>query len=77
MTADENLEKGRRKSRFCLTHVNNRVHPCGKTEGRDAPPTLSFLLGDGGAGGVEGVRLLLSKLVLNQCVLFHQCQLPM
>lgn len=59
MTADENLEKGRRKSRFCLTHVNNRVHPCGKTEGRDVPP-LSFLLGDGGRGG-EGSTVTLKQ----------------
>lgn len=65
MMVDEKLEKGRRKSRFCLIYVNNCVYFCGKIEGRDVFFIFLFFFGDGGVGGVEGVRLFLSKLVLN------------
>lgn len=56
MTVDENLEKGRRKSRFCLIYVNNRVYFCGKIEGRDVF-FFSFFFGDGGRGG-EGSTVI-------------------
>ena len=60
MAADENLEKGRRKSGFCLTLVNNRVHPCGKTGGSDFPPSdfpRRCLWEEGGGGNGSTIIL--------------------
>ena len=75
MAADENLEKGRRKSGFCLTLVNNRVHPCGKTGGRDVISPLLIFLGDvcgrgGGGGGGKGSTIILK----HRAILYNEAE---
>jgi len=58
VAADENLEKGRRKSGFGLNHDNNRIHPEEKQkEGKFSSSVFPRRL-----QGWGWVQLLLSKV---------------